>query len=328
MMAFFLGALCVWTVRIDNTSRTTSSVIGTAEDCEGAYPLINPWLRCEPEQNLAQKKEFSDFKESLVSQIRAWSSQGRITHGSVYVRDLEFGPWMGINEDEIYSAASLLKVPVMITILRLAEKNPAVLGQRVEITPELIVPYNQEFPAEKTVEAGKVYTIDELLEYMIVYSDNHATNALHAYLQTISPAEPLFLVMMEEMGLFGENRTTDDGITVKQSASMFRHLYNASFLTKDYSEKALELLQRSTFNKGIVATLPDDVQVAHKFGEREDETGIKQLHDCGIVYHPGSNYLLCVMLRGRDMDVLANTISDISRMIYDEVSARDKEGKI
>jgi hypothetical protein len=62
------------------------------------------------------------------------------------------------------------------------------------------------------------------------------------------------------------------------------------------------------------------VKVAHKYGERgiyEDTqlTGI-ELHDCGIVYAPGSPYYLCVMTRGKDTSKLAKVIASISAAVY------------
>lgn len=288
--------------------------------CDEQFFLMNPFLRCEPEQSLTKKGEFSDFKVGLVEKIGTLINQGKADHVSVYLRDLRFGPWMGIGEDDMYSAASLLKVPVLLTVLRLAEQRPSILAQRVEITPELIGTYKVIFQPEKTIEAGKIYTVDELLVYMIVYSDNNATNALHAYLATISPDEPLFVRTMEELGYLGDNRT-EDNLSVKQSASMFRILYNGSYLGKEMSQKALLLLSSSAFREGIVAGVPPGTAVAHKFGERID-AGSQQLHDCGIVYHPQNHYLLCIMTKGKNEHTLATVIVGLSQMIYEEMNRR------
>ena len=78
------------------------------------------------------------------------------------------------------------------------------------------------------------------------------------------------------------------------------------------SEKALGLLQKSEFHKGLVAGVPSGTIVAHKFGERDGLTiGEKQLHDCGIIYYPGNPYLLCVMTRGDNFDELAGVVFDV-----------------
>lgn len=174
------------------------------------------------------------------------------------------------------------------------------------------------------MQAGKTYTIEKLLEYMIIESDNDATNALHAYLDTVSPEEPLFLISMEELGLLNRERLNDDSLTVQQAASIFRQLYNTSYLCKDLSQKALALLTRTTFRDGLVAGVPPGVAVAHKFGERRTEDGGRQLHDCGIVYHPGGDYLLCIMSRGYDSHILAGVIGELSKLVYDEMTLRSQ----
>lgn len=66
--------------------------------CDGDFALINPWLRCEPENNFARKEEFSKFKVDLQQHIDGILAEGRSNHVSLYLRDLQFGPWMGINE--------------------------------------------------------------------------------------------------------------------------------------------------------------------------------------------------------------------------------------
>jgi hypothetical protein len=43
----------------------------------------------------------------------------------------------------------------------------------------------------------------------------------------------------------------------------------------------------------------------------------KQLHDCGIVYFPNHPYIVCLMTRGYDWNVLEKTLKDISKIIFD-----------
>lgn len=292
------------------------------QSCDN-FELLNPYVRCEPDDNLAKKKEFTDFKVSIQEKIYAWMGQGRIHHASVYLRDLQFGPWMGIDEQETYSAASLLKVAVMLTLLRQEELHPGILEQEIFITPDFISNYMQTIQPTKQIDVGKTYTVDELLEYMIVHSDNNATNVLNSYIESISLDGPLLIRTLEELGFIGEF-TTDDSLTVKQTASMFRLLYNASYLHKDLSQKALELLSRTTFLDGIRSSTPASMRVAHKFGERILSNDKRQLHDCGIVYHPGGQYLLCIMTQGNDVKELERVIHDISAMVYAEMDERHR----
>lgn len=109
-------------------------------------------------------------------------------------------------------------------------------------------------------------------------------------------------------------------ITVKDYVSFFRVLYNSTYLDRTLSEKALELLSKSEYQDGLEAGVPEEVRVAHKFGERKfEETGERQLHDCGIVYHPIRPFLMCVMTKGKSLNDLSSVIAALTKTAYAEV---------
>lgn len=77
-------------------------------------------------------------------------------------------------------------------------------------------------------------------------------------------------------------------VSAKDYATFFRVLYSCTYLNEDLSAKAIELLSKTEFKNGIVAGVPDNITVAHKFAERKYAGGYVltkrvQLHDCGIV---------------------------------------------
>ena len=325
LISAFLGFL-IGVFSIFPFARSMGAKLLNGERC-ASYYLLNRYIQCEPEGNILKKKEFSVLKDTLKQHIFALIGQGKVSHVSVYLRDLEFGPWMGINEDETYSAASLLKVVVMLTLLRQEELFPGILQQKIEVTPENISPYVQDFMPERSIRSGEIYSVDELLEYMIVYSDNDATNVIHNFLKSRSMDVDLFQSTLEELGFIGQYKKNDN-LTVKQSASLFRLLYNSSFLNKSLSMKALDLLSRTTFQEGIRAGVSDHIVVATKFGERITEDGERQIHDCGIVYTDSSPYLLCIMTRGLDPKILAEVIAEISSRVYEEIDQRNRESEV
>ena len=56
-------------------------------------------------------------------------------------------------------------------------------------------------------------------------------------------------------------------ISAKNYSLFFRVLYNATYLSREMSEKALGLLSKTVFRDGLTAKLPSSVVVSHKFGE-------------------------------------------------------------
>jgi D-alanyl-D-alanine carboxypeptidase len=70
-----------------------------------------------------------------------------------------------------------MKLPVFMTYLKWIEKNPIIIEQDI-IPAELALSYEPTFPPSSTVEIGKKYKPKDLLESMIIKSDNIALQAL------------------------------------------------------------------------------------------------------------------------------------------------------
>jgi beta-lactamase class A len=291
-----------------------------ATACNAQFELINPWLRCE-EENLRQR-EFVGLKEHILAKLNDAENAGLITSVAVYVRDLKNGPWFGIGERDEYAPASLLKIPILMTYLRLAEDDPPLLQRTVMLDQEPLPIAPQSLAAESRLQKGKTYTIAELLDHMIQFSDNTAKEILQYYLSAvINSEEDLIMQTFSDLGM---QNITDaaSAMTVKLNAALFRILYNASYLNKEMSERALQMLTHTTFNDGIVAGVPSGIRVAHKFGERGD---LEQLHDCGIVFHPDHPYLVCIMTKGGSLDFRISMIADISRTVFEEIETDEDE---
>ncbi len=114
-------------------------------------------------------------------------------------------------------------------------------------------------------------------------------------------------------------------ISPKDYSLFLRVLFNSTYLSEKNSEKALMILSKAKFADGLVARLPKGIVVAHKFGEYANGSDYQidsvELHDCGIIYAPKNPYLLCVMTRGKEIKNLKTTISEISKIVYDQISS-------
>lgn len=291
--------------------------------CKTKLIFINPNLGCSTNTNF-DKSNLIVLKEKLLSFIDLKKKGGEVNEISVYFRDLNDGPTLGINEDELFISASLLKLPVALTYYKLSEDEmPEILDQVLgfQIVGQKDESLVQFFKPIKTVDPFSTYSVKDLVSKSLAYSDNLSNDVLRTYLGTIGSGQDLLLRTFKELGLVEPATITASDISTRAYASIFRQLYNASYLSNENSEAILSTLSQSDFDLGIVAGVPNSIRVANKFGER-DLTNEKQLHDCGIVYFPTNPYLVCVMTRGKDYEVLANVIKDISRTVYDEMNLR------
>lgn len=239
----------------------------------------------------------------------------------VYLFDLAGGGTVAINEKKRYVAASLVKVPLLIACLRQAQAQPGYLEKTI-IYRGLEDPASASysFPPKLLVEAGRKYTVRELIERVAVYSDNGAyfllrksldPKHLEAVLRATGNAD-----LVDEAG--------DAGISPEGLGRMFRLLYDETLLGGGRSDWLLRLLSKAYFREGLVAGLPGSYAVAHKYGEfRIVQRGrtVVQLHDGGIVYHPGHPYVLCVFTSGWDIRAQAAVIAEIARLVDGEISS-------
>jgi beta-lactamase class A len=318
VIGFSVGAATIWNVFAADEAANDRDV---RENQDGSFHFTNPLLECDNGQEIFQKLYPRINKGKIEGLIEEAKNRGDITFASFYFRDLRIGGTVGINEDELFAPASLLKVPLMMFWLKQSERDPNALTQNVRFTDDLHGTERQYFKSTDPVQKEVTYTVADLLRHLIIHSDNDAADAL-AQLATKPALEKLFQDMKVEFP-----QDNGDRMSISEYARFFRILFNASYLSRDNSEAALQLMSQNTFHKGMTAKLPSDVIVANKFGERSmanlaiDQSTDRQLHECGIVYATGRPYLLCVMTRGDDMDRLASVIADVSKMVYDQVMA-------
>lgn len=236
---------------------------------------------------------------------------------AVFYQDLWSEEKFSINGDLGFSAASLLKVPVLIGYMRASKANPNIVHEKVVFNPKKYLANAHQFidPPEELVP-GKAYPVSMLLTRMATLSDNVATSMLLDIHPELSIPD-----LLREMGLkVYVNEHSDNIISAAQYSRIFKILYYSEFLDEHLSNLVLDVLRDSRYGSGLEKKLPQGTVVAHKFGERT-KGEINQLHDCGIVYHPKRPYVLCVMTRGRGFVQLESVIQDVSEIVYQQTSA-------
>jgi beta-lactamase class A len=248
---------------------------------------------------------------------------------AVSYRSLGAPDSLDINADVDFHAASTMKVPVMIEVLRAVDAGRLGLDQGILLVNRFhsIIdgsPYELD-PGEDSDASvygliGSRVLVRDLLERMIVRSSNLATNTLIALVgaaQSDSTAHALGAMHMrvlrgvEDGKAFavGMNNTT----TSADLAALLTHVERGDALSPGSARLMKEVLLRQEFNEAIPAGVPVGTPVAHKTGSI---TGV--LHDAAIVYPPRrAAYVLVVLTRAiPDPKVAEGLITDISRMVW------------
>ncbi len=235
-----------------------------------------------------RKPKLAALKEKLKKKVIGLSG-----NFSIYVKDLKTGESISINNRRMY-AASLIKLYAMGA-------------------------------AYEKIGSGKLKE-DEVsgkIRRMIASSDNSCFNSLvmkvgldytnrwissHGFADTkvchgCKPAD----------NSFGTRSASSLNRTSAADCALFlESVYRGKCVSRAYSKKMLEHLKAQTRRGKIPAGVPLGVTVANKTGETDDTS-----HDAAIVYSPGGDYILVVMVTapGNGWNK-PGEIAAISRMTY------------
>ena len=244
------------------------------------------------------------------SRIEAECEQlpGRV---GLYYRDLQTGEHFGIREEEAFTAASIIKLPIMAELYRQFGEGSLCPDQLCEIRLEDKVP---SCGAVAYIHDGALLTLQDLCNLMIVISDNSAANMLARRVGINSVNR-----YMQELGLRrtrmerlfydrdGARKGRRNTFCPTDIGRFFELLWGGKIVSPDASRAMLEILKLQQIDYKIPGMLPETVPVAHKTGE---DTGIT--HDAGIIF-TDRPFVLCIA--SEDTDTV-QTRQFISRTAY------------
>lgn len=223
---------------------------------------------------------------------------------SVYFEYLPTGANIAINKDAEFYPASLLKVPVAMAVAKKIDKG------EWKWTNELVLMSADKDDAFGTLykeTTNSTFTIEELVNRSLSESDNTAHFMLVRNLE-ISEIEDVY----DHMGLVGF-LSTKGNLSAKKYSLIFRALYNSSYISENNSQKLLDFLAQSAFKEYIERGLPKEIVFSHKIGISEDK---KLYLDSGIVYSENRQYLLTIMINGKNEQKSKEIMEDISKKVY------------
>lgn len=287
-------------------------------ECVKKYSLLRGDIDCTSVND--DYERVNKIQDDLNAYIDQQKTDGNVTRVSIFFRDLSSRRWAAVNKDEKYAPGSMLKVVIAIAYYKLAEVEPQILSQEYIYNPTAKSMNDIEtFKPKDPLIPGKSYTVKELITHTIIDSDNETATLLS------NSIDKSFLdKVFSDLGILLP--TTGGGeenfLGVETYSGILRTLYLAAYLNANNSQEVLSLMTKASFPEGITNGVSDDVPVAHKFGERkviDPKTGAEEtaeLHDCGIIYKTNHPYILCIMTEGTTYDHLANVLTGISKIVF------------
>ena len=234
--------------------------------------------------------EMSDLESSIKNILPMFPT----IHPAVFVWDYDTGNYADINGEEIFSTASIIKLPVLLQLFKSIEANQLSLYDRMVLTDY----YRAEGSGSLQYKAeNSAYTIDKLARLMITESDNSATNMLMSRIGSMTDVNQ----GIRDWGLKnthinawlpdleGKNHST-----AKDLARMLYNIENNKFLSETSSAKIIDYMSNVKNDRLIPAGLGEGASIIHKTGDIGSMLG-----DSGIVTTANGKKYIVVILANR-----------------------------
>lgn len=220
-------------------------------------------------------------------------------HTGFYYKNLITEEEFSIRADDVFSAASVIKLPLYMHVLAQCANNTMAMNEKLTVTAADKVPICGAltlFTDDITVD------IRTLCKLMISISDNTATNVLIDRCK-IPDIQKSFL----DMGLaktaltrklFDRNASAKglkNVICLREIGHLLEKLYRGKFISPEVCQEVIDTLLLQQVDHKLNGRICGEVAIAHKTGE-DDELS----NDVGIVYAP-QPFVVC--FAGHDTDV-------------------------
>lgn len=262
--------------------------------------------------------ELTNLKNSILPILDNYKN----LHAGIYIYDYHTGKTVDINKDEVFPAASIIKIPVLLDFFNRnkdLEKEgfePVSLDKKLTFTEA----HRTEGSGNLQFKSADVdYSIDYLAKIMIRKSDNSATNMLIEEVGGINQLNAALRhwgfsktqVTSWLPDLKGTNTTTPYDI-----ATMLYNIDNQKFLPLQSAANIKEYMSHVENRTLIKSQLPENAVLMHKTGDIG-----KMLGDAGVIYSPsGKKYIMVIMVKRPHNDYGArDLIQKVSKTVYNSL---------
>lgn len=253
-------------------------------------PTMAPTPTPKQDQTVIIKNEIENLTKNLKGKY------------GISVYNLTTKEGFGLKENEIFTAASINKLPVMLTLYMEVEAGKIDLDSKYTLEA---VDKRTGAGSMQYQKIGTTYTYRKLAELMGQQSDNTAFAALRRILTDQKIQQVINYLGMVKTSL-EKSETSPADINL-----FFRKLYSGSILKRENRDEILTFLTKTAYETRIPAGVPSDIRVAHKIGSDVGVVG-----DAGIVFAP-KPYIL-VILSGEVLESEANLVlPKISKSVWD-----------
>lgn len=244
-------------------------------------------------------------KENAINAFNNYTSDLSGVYG-LYVSRLSNGSNYGVNQNELFTAASLIKLPVIFAMYKQSEEGKIDLNEKYKLKESDKIRGSGSLYGKPS---GYLITYREIVRLMGKQSDNTAFNIAKNILGKEKINEVINELGMVRTSL-DKNETTPGDIGV-----YFERLQNGNLLSDASRSEILELLTDTIYEDLLPEGLPEEIKIAHKYGSE-----VHALNDAGIIF--SDDPFIVVILSKKVIEKEAReVIPEIAKTIYEIESA-------
>lgn len=267
--------------------------------------------------------EFKKAIESILANKKADVGISILTAGSPKKEVTQ------INGNKLLPMLSTLKFPVALAVLHKVEKGELSLQQKIYIKKEELLEDTYSPFREKYPEGNIKLSLEDCIQWMMVYSDNNLTDILLRliggpdYVQNFINSKDIVIKNNEEDMHKDWDSQFINTITPNEAIRLLEQFYNGKILNKEHTKWLYTaMLNNATGTKRLKGKLPKDVKVAHRTGtsftNKEGMTGA--INDYGIIELSDKKRIYIAVFVHDTYETFENSesiIADISKAAYD-----------
>ena len=255
--------------------------------------------------SIPEKSYATDFS-TLDQTVK--SASEKVPKLALYYQNLVTGQSYSYQSTDVFSAASTIKLPLVLYVYELAAQN------QINLHEKLTFKSHHYYGGSGVIQndpIGTQYSIKELVEKSVVHSDNIAFNMLR---EKVGQAN--FIHYANSIGgtvvyPSGRNQTTAKDLSV-----YLQHLWNFSKKNPELGYELIHLLKNTVYQETVAKSVnPKDV--AHKVGYLPTSL---VYNDAAIVYDD-QPYILVVMTQGIPVGQDVHFISNLAEVVQKEHDA-------
>ncbi len=268
--------------------------------------LSNPLEKKITIESTNKNKEEEKEVEEIVNKFKESSNKLSGIYGLSVIR-LDSGVSYGVYQNEVFEAASVIKLPVIAALYVYDEQG------QIDIDSSYYLKDSDKVGGSGWIigqKAGTKFTLRELASAMGQQSDNTAFRIIINYLGKAKINEVIKNLGMTKTNI-DENTTSPSDVSL-----FFQKLWKGEIVNPKNTNEILKILTNTGYENYLPKSVDDGIKVSHKYGRE-----LHVLNDAGIVFTP-KPYVIGIFTKGIVESEVEENFVKLGNIIFEAEKSR------